>query len=182
MPALFDFDRIPLGPFDTRLWWLLIAISVALLLTLQAIETAVEGAWPHQRRSNAYLPGARGVHVTWAATAVMVIPGALAAIGSVAALIWLNIEAPGRLELGGTLLAIGWLLFLVFGLNVFGLGGLIRNLGVIGPLAILAVLLVSDILLIVTLLDILPAWSVVRDAIENGVRDIMPFVDDATGA
>jgi len=180
MPDVFDFDRIPLGPFDTRLWWLLIAIAVALLLTLQAIETAVEGAWPHQRRPNAYLPGARGVRTTWAMVAILVIPGALAAIGSVAALIWLDIEAPNGLELGGTLLAIGWVLFLLFGLNVFGLGGLIRNLGVIGPLALLALLLASDILLIVTLLDILPEWSVVWSAIENGVRDLLPFLDDAS--
>ena len=174
---MLDFDKIPLGPFDTRLWWLLIAISVALLLTLQAIETAVEGAWPHQRRSNAYLPGARGVHVTWAAAAILVIPGALAAIGSVAALIWLKLDAPDGLRLGGTLLAIGWVLFLLFGLNVFGLGGVIRSLGMIGPLAIFAVLLVSDALLIVTLLDILPAWSVVRDALEHGLRDLLPFLD-----
>jgi len=28
---VFDFNQIPLGPFDTRLWWLLIAIAVALV-------------------------------------------------------------------------------------------------------------------------------------------------------
>jgi hypothetical protein len=177
---VFDFNQIPLGPFDTRLWWLLIAIAVALVFTLQAIETTVEGAWPHQRRSTYYLPGARGVHVTWAIAAALVIPGALAALGSVAALIWLDVDAPDGLRLGGALLAIGWVLYLAFGLNLLGLGGLIRNLGVLGPLAILAVLLVSDVLLIVTLLDILPAWDVVRDALENGLRDLLPFLDDAS--
>jgi hypothetical protein len=179
---LFDFDRIPLGPFDTRLWWLLIAISIALLLTLQAIETTVEGAWPHQRRSSHYRPGARGVHVTWAIAAILVIPGALALVGSVAAMIWLDVPAPDGLKLGATLLAIGWIIFLLFGLNVLGLSGLIRNLGILGPLAILTVLLVSDMLLVVTLLDILPEWDIVRDAIENGLRDILPFLDDENGA
>ena len=179
---MFDFDRIPLGPFDTRLWWLLIAISIALLLTLQAIETTVEGAWPHQRRSTHYLPGARGVHLAWAAAAALVIPGALAAIGSVATMIWLDLDAPSGLEVGGMLLAVGWALFLLAGLDILGLGRLLRNLGIIGPLAIFALLLVSDVLLILTLLDILPEWAVVWDAIRDGVRDLLPFVEDAPGS
>ena len=50
---MFDTSRIPTGPFDTWLWWLFIVIVVALLFSLQALETAVviapEGAHPAQQ-------------------------------------------------------------------------------------------------------------------------------------
>lgn len=177
----FDTDRIPLGPFDTWHWWLLIGISLALLLTLQALETVVDGVWPHQRRDNIYIPGARGIKTAWSLAALLVIPGALAAIGIVSIMIWLDIEAPEAFSLGGSLLAFGWVLLLVFGLNWFGLGRLLGTLGMLGPLAIAMVLLVSDGLLIITLLDMLPAWDIVWDAIQNGLRDILPFLPGESG-
>ena len=36
---------------DSRIW-LLIGLCVALVFTIQSVETATEGAWPHQRRPN----------------------------------------------------------------------------------------------------------------------------------
>lgn len=177
----FDTDRIPLGPFDTWHWWLLIGISLALLFTLQALETVVEGAWPHQQRDNIYVPGAKGIKPAWSLAALLVLPGALASIGIVATMIWLGIDAPEGFSLGGSLLALGWVLFLVFGLNFFGLGRLLGTLGMLGPLAIAIVLFVSDGLLIITLLDILPAWDIVWDAIQNGLRDILPFLPEGSG-
>lgn len=178
-PTLFDFDfnRLPLGPFDSRWWWLLIGVSVILLFTLQALETAVEGAWPHQRRDNEYIPGARGVKPAWAFAAMLIIPGALAVIGIAAIIIWLGIRPPQGLNLGGALLALGWVLFLLFGLNVFGLGRLLGTLGMIGPLAIGILLLVADGLLIVTLLDVLPAWDVILESLKHGLENIFPFIE-----
>lgn len=172
----FDFDRIPLGPFDTAWWWALIGVVAALLFSLQALETSVEGAWPHQRRDNEYIPGARGIKPAWALAAILVIPGALATIGIIAVIIWQDIPAPDGLNLGGSLLALGWVLFLVFGLNVFGLGRLLGTLGMFGPLAIAILLLVADGLLIVTFMDVLPAWDVIQRAIEDGIEALLPFV------
>lgn len=173
----FDFDQIPTGPFDTPLWWLLIGLIIALLFTLQGLETAVEGAWPHQRRDNEYVPGARGVKPAWAFAAILVIPGALAMIGTIIVMIWQDIAAPDGMTLGGWLLAFGWALFLIFGLNLFGLGRLLGTLGMIGPLAIGFVLLIADALLIVTLLDVLPEWNVVWDAIQDLIENLLPFIE-----
>jgi hypothetical protein len=172
-----DFDRLPLGPFDTPWWWLLIGISVILLVTLQGLETAVEGTWPHQRRDNEYIPGVRGVKPAWAFAAILIIPGALAMIGIVAVIIWLDIDAPEGLNLGGALLALGWLLFLIFGLNLLGLGRVLGTLGAFGPIAIGIVLLVADGLLIVTLMDVLPSWDVVEESLRRGLEDMLPFLD-----
>ncbi len=174
--SALSFDRLPLGPFDTRLWWLLIALAIALVLTIQAIETAIEGAWPNQRRSSRLLPRARWVHSSWGLVAAFVLVGALLLIGCVSMLIWRDPSLPDGLNIGGSLLGIGWVLFLLFSLNVFRLGRLMDNLGVIGPIAILIILIVGDILLFVGFQELVPSCHALRDGIENGLKDILPFV------
>ncbi|MEJ7837543.1 MAG: hypothetical protein WKF81_01940 [Thermomicrobiales bacterium] len=173
-----DWDRIPLGPFDTRLWWLLIVIGVALLLTVQAIETAVEGAWPHQRRRGNYLPRARAVQTSWAFVAILVVPGALLAIANVAVMIWKEPAQPEGQALGGTLVGIGWLLFLLFSLDIINLGKLMGNLGIAGPLALMILLIVGNVFLYLALQDILPDWINIREAAEGQLRDWLPFLDE----
>lgn len=174
-----DWSRIPPGPFDSRLWWLLIGLSLALVFTVQAVETAIEGTWPHQRRSSQYAPRARAVQKSWALVALLVIPGALLAIGIVAVHLWREPVSPDQQALGGVLVAVGWICFLVFSLNMLRLGTLMGNLGIIGPIAIMLLLIVGNALLLTAFLEILPALDVVRDASENGLRDILPFVDPA---
>jgi hypothetical protein len=177
MPYI-DWSRIPLGPFDTRLWWLLIGIAIALLLTVQAIETAVEGAWPHQRRPSNYLPRARAVQTSWAFVALLVVPGAVLALANVSVLIWKpDLPQPEGLALGGWLLGIGWALFLLFSLDMLRLGRLMGNLGVIGPITIMAALLVADILLLIAFRDIVPEWTSIREAAEGQMRDWLPILD-----
>jgi hypothetical protein len=166
-----DWSRIPLGPFDSRLWWLLIAIAVALLFTIQAIETAVEGAWPHQRRPGNFIPRARAVQTSWAFVALLVVPGALFALANVALMIWKDPPQPEGQALGGVLLGIGWALFLLFSLDMLRLGRLFGNLGIIGPLALMILLAVADILLFVAARDLYPGWEAVREATEGQVRD-----------
>lgn len=174
---MFDTSRIPTGPFDTWLWWLLILVVLALLFSLQALETAVEGAWPHQRRDNEYIPGARGVKGAWALAAILVIPGGVALVGIISVLIWREIEYPDGFMLGGWLLALGWLLFILFGLNVGGLGRILGTLGMLGPLAIAFILIAANFILIITLRDILPPWDVTSDAIRNGIESLLPFIE-----
>jgi hypothetical protein len=173
-----DWNRLPLGPFDSRLWWLLIGIAIALLLTVQAIETAVDGAWPHQRRPGNYLPRARTVQSSWAFVALLIVPGALLALGIVAVLIWKDgIAQPAELALGGWLFGIGWALFLLFSLDWLNLGKLMGNLGIAGPIMLVVLLLVADILLYVAFRDMVPAWSNIREAAEGQLKDWLPFVD-----
>lgn len=177
MPDL-SWDSIPLGPFDNRLWWLLIGLGIALLLTVQAIETAVEGAWPHQRRTARMRSGERIVQMSWGVVALLVLPAALLMIGIVSILLWRDPERPDQLVLGAILAGLGWFLFLIFSLNFLRVGQLFTNLGAIGPIALIALLLVGDILLLTSFLDIVPPWSEVTDALENGLRDILPFLDE----
>lgn len=174
---MFDTSRIPTGPVDAWLWWLLILVVVALLFSLQALETAVEGAWPHQRRDNEYIPGARGVKGAWSIAAVLIIPGGVALVGIISVLIWRDISYPDGFVLGGWLLALGWLLFILFGLNVGGLGRILGTLGMLGPLAIGFILIAANLILIVTLRDILPPWDVTSHAIKNGIHSLLPFID-----
>jgi hypothetical protein len=175
MPDL-SWDRLPLGPFDSRLWWLLIGLAIALLLTVQAIETAVEGAWPHQRRATRMRSGARLVQLSWGIVALLVLPAALLMIGIVSLVLWRDIDRPDQVTIGAVLAGIGWFLFLVFSLDWLRLGRLFSNLGLIGPIALLCLLLVGDILLLTAFLDMLPPWDEVFEALRRGVRDLLPFV------
>jgi hypothetical protein len=172
-----SWDSIPLGPFDDRLWWLLIGLCLALLLTIQGIETALEGAWPHQRRTTRMLPRERPVQLSWGLVALLVIPAALLLIGNVAVLIWRDPPRPDQLVPGSILAGAGWALFLLFSLNFLRLGRLFSNLGLIGPLALVLLLLAGDVLLLTSFLDILPSWDVTQDAIESGLKDFLPFWD-----
>ena len=172
-----DFNRLPLASLGSPWWWLLIGVFVVLLITLQGLEAAVEGTWPHQRRDNEYIPGVRGVKPAWAFAAMLIIPGALAVIGIISVIIWLDIRAPQGLNLGSALLALGWALFLIFGLNLFGLGRVLGTLGVFGPIAIGIVLLVADGILIVTLMDVLPPWDVIEESLRRGLENMLPFLE-----
>lgn len=180
MPDLPDvsWDRVPNGPFDDRLWWVLIALCLALLLTVQGIETALEGAWPHQRRSSRLAPRERTVQLSWGLVALLVIPGALLLIGIVALVLWREPELPDYTTAGIVLTVIGWGLFLLFSLDRRWTGRLFTNLGLIGPVALVVLLVIGDVLLLSAFLDIVPDWDTLVEAIENGLRDILPFVDE----
>jgi hypothetical protein len=171
------FDWLPLGPFDSRLWWLLIALVVALLFTIQSVETAVDGAWPHQRRPSNFLPRARTVQAGWAAVAILLIPGILLAIGNVAVTLWQDTPSTDGQVLGGWLLGLCWLVFLVGSLNLLGFTRLLNVIGITGTLVLILVLLVADILLLSAFLDILPDWDTVVDGIKSGIEQLIPFVD-----
>jgi hypothetical protein len=57
------------------------------------------------------------------------------------------------------------------------MGKILGTLGMLGPLAIAFILIAADLILFVTLRDILPPWDVVRDAIENGIETLLPFIE-----
>lgn len=176
MPDL-NWDRVPLGPFDNRLWWLLIGLGIALLLTIQAIESAVEGAWPHQRRTARMRSGERIVQLSWGIVALLVMPAALLMIGIVSLVLWRDPDRPDQLVLGAVLAGLGWLLFLIFSLNVLRIGQLFNRLGAIGPLALLLLLLVGDILLLTAFLDMAPSFDDILDALQDGLARLLPFYD-----
>ena len=173
----FSWDRVPNGPFDDRLWWVLIALCVALLLTVQGIETALEGAWPHQRRSSRLFP----------ASGPSSYPGGPWPCSSFRALA-VDRDCRDRAVARSRVARlhhswnradrIGWGFFLLFSLDTRWFGRLFSNLGLIGPIALAVLLVTGDTLLLSTFLDIVPDWDTLIDSIEHGLRDFLPFVDE----
>jgi len=60
--------------------WLLIGLCVAMVLTLEVVEEAVEGAWPHQRRTHQMDLGQQRAHQVWALVALMILPAGILAL------------------------------------------------------------------------------------------------------
>lgn len=153
---------------DTR-FWLLIGLCLALVYTIQAVEAAVDGAWPHQRRPSRLQPGARAVAGAWGWLALLLLPGLLLAVLNLAILVWRGL-AHGQLHvLGGLFVGLVWLIFVLVGNDVFGLRRFAGQVGPAAPAALMGLLLVGDVLLLISLLDILPAADAIRRALPQGL-------------
>jgi len=149
---------------DVRVW-LLIGLCILLVFTIQAVETSVEGFWPHQRRPARLAPGARAIHGIWASVAMLLLPGMLLGVLNLAVLLWRDIPRTETHVLGGLLVGFAWLLFVGVSVNALGLGRFMGQVGPVGPAAMTAVLVVGDILLLIALMEIMPSWQTVRDAL-----------------
>ena len=149
---------------DRRLW-LLVIVCVALVLTVQAVEGSVEGAWPHQRRPARLAPGARAVHGVWSYVALLLLPGMLLAVLNLAVLLWRDLPHTDTQVLGGIFVGLTWLLFVAVSADFLRFGRYMGQVGPVGPAAMMAVLVVGDALLLIALLDVLPSLETVRDAL-----------------
>ncbi len=149
---------------DVRLW-ALVAVGVALVMTLQAVESAVDGAWPHQLRPARVAPRAGAVRGIWVPVALLLLPGMLLGILNLTVLLWRDVATTDTQRLGGLLVALVWLIFVFVSADLFHLGRYMGEVGPVGPAAMLAILLVGDLLLLIALLDVLPSMATVRDAL-----------------
>ena len=174
MPS-FDDIRDALD-FGNRLLWLFIFVAAATLFTIQTIESTIETAWPHLRRTAGRTPGERRAWPVMGIVAILVLAGALLALMTLGVMLWRDVEANDTQRLAGVLLLAGWLAFLLSSLGWLGFGKLMRETGVIGPLALCALLLVADVMLLVAFLDIVPEFDDVWDAI----KDLLPFISEET--
>jgi hypothetical protein len=150
---------------DDRRVWLLIGLCVALVFTIQSVETATEGAWPHQRRPARMARRARSAQGAWGAVALLLLPGIVLGILNVAVLLWRDVPHTQAQLLGGFLVGLIWVIFVGASANVFGMGRLLRQGGVAGPLALLVLVIAGDILLLSGLLTVLPDPDTLRRAI-----------------
>lgn len=172
MPSIDEIrDWLDLG---NRQLWLFILVAGATLLTLQTIESTIETAWPHQRREGGQLPGERRSSPIMAIVAILVLVGALLSLATLGVMLWQDVEASESQRLAAVLLLAGWVAFLFANLGWFGVGRLLRETGVIGPLALCVLLLVADLLLLIGFIEIVPAFEEIWDAIE----DLLPFLGD----
>ncbi len=149
---------------DSRVW-LLIGLCVALVFTIQSVETATEGAWPHQRRPSRIAPQARTAQGAWGAVALLLLPGIVLAILNVAVLLWRNLPHTQSQLLGGFLVGLIWVIFAGASANVLGMGRLLRQGGPAGPLALLVLVIAGDLLLLAGLLTIVPDFEIIRNAV-----------------
>src|SRR3954454_16087761 len=143
MPDLPDFLHT-----DNHQLWLLIAVSVAMLFTLEAVEEAVEGAWPHQRRRGGMGVGERHAQPVWALVAMLVLPGAILIMLNLAVMAWKQLSKTDTLVLGAILLGAGWTLFLLNGVDRLRVRRFIAAAGPAAPLVLALVLVVADFLLL----------------------------------
>ena len=149
---------------DPRLWGLL-ALALGTILTLQAVETAVEGAWPHQRRPGQTAITARSGQRGWAVVALLLLIGLLLALLTMAVVAWRDLDLDRTQWLGAILVGLAWALFLAATSARLGVGRYLRGLGTIAPTTIAVVLLAGGVLILVRFLDILPPWEEIRDAL-----------------
>jgi hypothetical protein len=149
---------------DSRIW-LLIGLCVALVFTIQSVETATEGAWPHQRRPSRMAPQARSAQGAWGAVALLLLPGIVLGILNVAILLWRGLPHTQAQLLGGFLVGLIWVIFVGASANILGMGRLLRQGGAAGPLALLVLAIAGDILLLAGLLTVLPDAETIRNAI-----------------
>ena len=161
--SLDDF-REALRLTDGRVW-LLIGLCVALVFTIQAVETATEGSWPHQRRPARMGRQARSAQGAWGAVAFLLLPGILLGILNVAILLWRGLPQTQAQVLGGFLVGLIWIIFVGASANILGMGRLLRQGGPAGPLALLILVIAGDLLLVAGLLTVMPDIEVIRRAI-----------------
>jgi hypothetical protein len=160
MPELPDFLQT-----DNRVLWALILVGVAMVFTLEAVQSAIEGAWPHQRRPSTMLPHQRTAQSGWAIVAVATIAGGLLLITNLAIVLWQDLEHTDSQVLSGILLGAAWALFMSVSIERFGIRGYVTSIGVTAPIAALALLIVSITLLSLSLVEIWPPESAFRDAL-----------------
>ncbi len=150
---------------DDRQLWLLIGLCVALLLTVEAVEEAVEGAWPHERRTRRMQIGQQRGQPFWALVALLVLPGAVLGILNVGMVVWKDVPRTDAMLTGGLLLGIGWVLFVLGSVDRLRLRGFLTQGGPALPLVLTTVLLIACALLLSSFWDIHPSLDTIRDAL-----------------
>ena len=150
---------------DDHQLWLLIGLCAAVILTIEAVEEAVVGAWPHQRRLTRMGPGEQRAHPVWALAAILVVPAAVLAVLNVGMMVWKDVPQTDQMTTGGTLLAIGWVAFLLASVDRLRVRALFGRAGPALPAAIVVLLAAAIALMLASFLEIRPSIETVRDAI-----------------
>lgn len=140
---------------DLRLW-VLIMVSALLLVTIELTEDYLEQGWPRVRRPADGWTSSEGVRLLWTMLGLLVFPGIVFLLANLALLVWRNVAWPALLLVGGVLLGIGWIVYLVLVSQLAGLDDYLESVGIPLPLALLAIVLLGDLFLLLTLLDLVP--------------------------
>ena len=160
----FDELKDRLHTSDHQLW-LLIGLCVALLATMEAVQEAVEGAWPHQRRVTRMDLGEQRAHPSGPLVALLILPAALLAVGN-RRHDGLEGCAPDRRDDDRRRTAGDRLGPVPAGeRRCLRLRPLIARAGPVFPIALVVVLAAAIALLLSAFLDVRPSVDTLRDAI-----------------
>jgi hypothetical protein len=149
---------------DHRLW-ALIGLCVGLVATLEAVEEAVEGAWPHQRRTSMMPTPERQAHQFWALAAILIVPAGLLALGCVGMMVWKDVPRTEEMNTGFILLGIGWVMFMLASIDRLRFRVLISRAGPVVPLAVAVTLLAAVALLLSAFWEIKPTIDMIRESV-----------------
>jgi len=152
---------------DNHQLWLLIGLCIGIIATIEVVEEAVEGAWPHQRRMSRMDIGAQRAHQVWALVAILVLPAGILAALNVGMMVWKDAPTSDAIRTGSALLAVGWVLFILASVDRLRLRTLIGRAGPILPIALAVMLAIAIVLLLTAFLDVRPSWDTIRDAITD---------------
>jgi hypothetical protein len=152
---------------DNHQLWLLIAVCFAMILTIQAVEESVEGAWPHLRRVGGMAMPERKAQPIWGVVALLVLPGAVLSVMILAVIAWQELPRNDTMVLGGVLLGVGWVIFLLSSVDALRVRRMFTAAGPAAPFVLALILIVADLLLLIAFLDIRPTVDAVRDALPS---------------
>ena len=138
-------------------FWLLIGVAILLIFTIEAIESYIDGAWPQLRQAAPAFRSQAIARSLWTSVAFLLLPGIVLALINLGLLVWKGLPQNNTQTLGAFFLGLGWLVFALTSSDLVGLGRYMRKVGVAAPLALIACLLVGDLLLLAALLDLAPA-------------------------
>ncbi len=149
---------------DNRIW-ILVGLCVVTVFTVQAVESTIDGTWPHQRRAAGMVPRARLSHGSWGIVALLVLAGMVLAILNLTIMLWRDEATTDLHRFGIILVAAGWIAFLFANADRLPFRRYVSGFGLVAPTAVGVLLIAGDILLLIAFLAILPSWDTVRDAI-----------------
>ncbi|MCM8747899.1 hypothetical protein NET02_01920 [Thermomicrobiaceae bacterium CFH 74404] len=150
-------------PLDIRLG-LLIVLCVIMLLTIEVTEDYVEQDWPRLRRPPDGWSHAEALRMFWTGVGLLVFPGLVLVILNLALLIAQDLPQTPVQVLGGFLVLLGWAIFVAVVSQFGALSDYIEDLGPVAPLAVSALLVMGDLLLLIELLGLIP----------NDLRALLP--------
>lgn len=139
--------------------WLLILVSALLLVTIELTEDYLDRGWPRLHRPANGWVSSEGLRAFWMIVGGLVFPGIVLLLLNLALLAWRNLSASPVLVLGAVLIGIGWLVYLVLVSQIGGLEEYFQSLGLTFPLAVSAIVLLADLLLLIAFLSAMPDVS-----------------------
>lgn len=146
---------------DTR-FWIVAITSLGLFLTIERVQAYANGPWPQLRRDSERRPVAMGNPAAWFAVMILLLPGLVLLLANVAILLWAKYPRRSVQILAAFLLILPWLVFTIGTFDELGVGAYMRRVGIALPIALCVSLMLADLLLFFTFLDLVDSTNLVQ--------------------